>query len=192
MIITESNIDDMKYEVEQSIEKVGLVKTLKRYKFPIKLANIMFQLTRPFTSEECNQILYYYLVEKKVLSKTYEDKDVDVEISTDNLEGSWRFIIEFKKTKEAMSGYGTMFWGDEDILPIDVTVYSNEIRNYDTDTELNYHVNINFEFHKISELLDWFNSNYYDIIIDTCTDWLEECRLEMFEWLSNNDPDYID
>ena len=91
-----------------------------------------------------------------------------------------------------MSGYGTMFWDGSDVLPIDVTVYSNEIRNYDTDTELNYHVDINFEFHKISELLDWFNSNYYDIIIDTCTDWLDECRLEMFEWLSENDPDYID
>ncbi len=42
-----------------------------------------------------------------------------------------------------MAGYGTMFWGGEDILPIDVTVYSNEIRNYDTDTELNYYIDIN-------------------------------------------------
>ena len=190
MIITESNIDNMKYEVEQSIEKVGLVKTLKRYKFPIKLANIMFQLTRPFTYEECNQIISYYLFETKVLSNTYQDKDVDVEISHND--GTWRFIIEFKKTKEAMAGYGTMFWGGEDILPIDVTVYSNEIRNYDSDTELNYHVDIKFPFHKISELLEWFNSYYYDTIIDTCTDWLDECRLEMFEWLSENDPDYID
>ena len=33
--------------------------------------------------------------EKKVLSKTYEDKDVDVEISYND--GTWRFIIEFKK-----------------------------------------------------------------------------------------------
>ena len=156
MIITESNIDDMKYEVEQSIEKVGLVKTLKRYKFPIKLANIMFQLTRPFTYEECNQIISYYLFETKVLSNTYQDKDVDVEISRND--GTWRFIIEFKKTKEAMAGYGTMFWGGEDILPIDVTVYSNEIRNYDTDTELNYYIDIKFPFYKISELLEWFNS----------------------------------
>ncbi len=37
-----------------------------------------------------------------------------------------------------------------------------------------------------------FNSNYYDIIIDTCADWLDGCRSEMFEWLSENDPDYID
>jgi DNA polymerase III delta subunit len=86
MIISESNIDDMKYEVEQSIEEFGLIKTLKRYRFPFKLANIMFQLTRPFTNEECNQILYYYLFEKKVLSKTYEDKDVDVEISIDSMD----------------------------------------------------------------------------------------------------------
>ena len=69
MVISESNIDDMKYEVEQSIEEFGLIKTLKKYRFPFKLANIMFQLTRPFTNEECNQILYYYLFEKKVLSK---------------------------------------------------------------------------------------------------------------------------
>jgi hypothetical protein len=154
MIISESNIDDMKYEVEQSIKELGLIKTLKRYRFPFKLANIMFQLKRPFTNEECNQILYYYLFEKKVLSKTYEDKDVDVEISIDGMDGAWRFVIEFKKTKEAMSGYGTMFWDGSDVLPIDVTVYSNEIRNYDTDTELNYHLDIKFPFHKISELLE--------------------------------------
>ncbi len=68
MVITESNINDMKYEVEQSIEKFGLIKTLKRYKFPFKLANIMFQLTRPFNNEECNEILEYYLFQNKVLS----------------------------------------------------------------------------------------------------------------------------
>ena len=190
MIISESNIDDMKYEVEQSIEEFGLIKTLKRYRFPFKLANIMFQLTRPFTNEECNEILNYYIFEKKVLSKTYEDKDVDVEISRND--GIWRFTIDFKKTKESMGGYGTMFWDGSDVLPINVDIYANEIRNYDTDVELFYDVDIKFPFRKISELFEWFNSYYYDTIIDTCTDWLEECRLEMFEWLSENDPDYID
>ncbi len=191
MVITESNINDMKYEIDQSIEKFGLLKTLSRYKFPIKLADIMFKKTTPFTNKECNEILSYYIFKKKVLSRTYEDKDVDVEIYDDH-DGIWCFAINFKKTKEFMGGYGTMFWDGEGILPIDVTGYSNEIRNYETDTQLNYRIDINFEFHKISELLDWFNSNYYDIIIDTCADWLDGCRSEMFEWLSENDPDYID
>ena len=35
MIISESNINDMKYEVEQSIEEFGLIETLNRYKFHI-------------------------------------------------------------------------------------------------------------------------------------------------------------
>ena len=192
MIISESNINDMKYEVEQSIEEFGLIETLNRYKFPIKLANIMFQLTRPFTNEECNEILSYYIFEKKVLSKTYEDKNVSVEVYRDNMVGSWRFFVEFKKTKEAMAGYGTMFWDGSDTLPINVDIYGNEIRNYDTDVELFYDVDIKFPFRKISELFEWFNSYYYDTIIYNCTDWLEECRLEMFEWLSENDPDYID
>jgi hypothetical protein len=192
MIISESNIDDMKYEVEQSIEEFGLIETLNRYKFPIKLANIMFQLTRPFTNEECNEILSYYIFEKKVLPKTYEDNNVIVEVYRDNMAGSWRFFIEFKKTKESMAGYGTMFWDGGDTLPINVDIYGNEIRNYDTDVELFYDLDIKFPFRKISELFEWFNSYYYDTIIDTCTDWLEECRLEMFEWLSENDPDYID
>jgi hypothetical protein len=192
MIISESNINDMKYEIEQSIEEFGLIETLKRYKFPFKLANIMFQLTRPFTNEECNEILSYYLFEKEVLPNIYQDKDVFIGVEKDSMVGAWHFSIEFKKTKEAMGGYGTMFWDGSDVLPINVDIYSNKIRNYDSDVELFYPVDINFEFYKISELLDWFNSNYYDSIIDTCTDWLEECRLEMFEWLSENDPDYID
>jgi hypothetical protein len=192
MIISESNINDMKYEVDQSIDEIGLIDTLKRYKFPIKLADIMFQKTTPFTNEECNEILSYYLFKKEVLPNTYQDKDVFIGIEIDNMTGAWHFTIEFKKTKEAMGGYGTMFWDGSDLLPIGVDIYSNEIRNYDSDVELFYPVEINFEFYKISELLDWFNSNYYDSIIDTCTDWLEECRLEMFEWLSENDPDYID
>jgi len=192
MVISESNINDMKYEVEQSIEEFGLIETLKRYKFPFKLANIMFQLTRPFTNEECNEILSYYIFEKEVLPNTYQDKDVFIRVENDSMTGAWHFTIEFKKTKEAMGGYGTMFWDGSDLLPINVDIYSNEIRNYDTDVELYYPTEINFEFHKISELLDWFNTNYYDTIIDTCTDWLQECQLEMFEWLSENDPDYID
>jgi hypothetical protein len=182
----------MKYEIEQSIEEFGLTDTLKRYKFPIKLADIMFQKTTPFTNEECNEILSYYLFKKEVLPNTYQDKDVFIGIEIDSMIGAWHFSVEFKKTKEAMGGYGTMFWDGSDVLPINVDIYSNEIRNYDSDVELFYPVEINFEFYKISELLDWFNSNYYDSIIDTCTDWLEECRLEMFEWLSENDPDYID
>lgn len=192
MVISESNINDMKYEVEQSIDEFGLIETLKRYKFPSKLANIMFQLTRPFSDEECNEILSYYLFEKGVLPKTYRDKDVSIEIYKDDMTGSWVFEIKFKKTKEGMHGYATMFWDDSDILPINVDIYVNEIRNYDTDVELYYPTEVGIDFYKISELLDWFNTNYYDTIIDTCTDWLEECRLEMFEWLSENDPDYID
>jgi hypothetical protein len=192
MVISESNINDMKYEVEQSIEEFGLIETLKRYKFPFKLANIMFQLTRPFSDEECNEILRYYVFEKKVLPKTYKDKEVSIAIEDDSMTGAWHFNIQFKKTKESMGGYATMFWDGSDILPINVDIYSNEIRNYDTDVELYYPTEIGLDFYKISELLDWFNTNYYDIIIDTCTDWLEECRMEMFEWLSENDPDYID
>ena len=192
MIISESNINDMKYEVEQSIGEFGLIETLKRYKFPSKLADIMFQRATPFTNEECNEILSYYLFEKEVLPNTYQDKDVFISVENDSMTGAWHFTVEFKKTKEAMGGYGTMFWDGSDVLPINVDIYSNEIRNYDSDVELYYPVEINFEFYKISELLGWFNSNYYDSIIDTCTDWLEECRMDMFEWLSENDPDYID
>ena len=179
MIISESNINDMKYEVEQSIEEFGLLKTLNRYKFPIKLADIMFQKTTPFTNDDCNDILFYYLFKKKLLPKTYNDKEVSIAIEDDSMTGAWHFNIRFKKTKESMAGYATMFWDSSDILPINVDLYSNEIRNYDRDQELYYPSEINFEFYKISVLLDWFNSNYYDTIIDTCTDWLEECRLEM-------------
>ena len=67
MVISESNIGNMKHEVEQSVEEFGLIETLKRYKFPIKLADIMLQKATPFTNEECNEILSYYLFKKKVL-----------------------------------------------------------------------------------------------------------------------------
>ena len=192
MIISESNINDMKYEVRQSIDEVGLIETLRRYKFPRKLADIMFELDRPFTNEECNEILTYYIFEKKVLPKTYRDKNVNIKLWVDDMVGSWTFEINFKKTKEGMHGYATMFWDGSDQLPINVDIYANEIRNYDSDVELFYGLDIKFPFHKISELIEWFNDYYYDTIIDTCTDWLEECRMDMFEWLSENDPDYID
>jgi hypothetical protein len=192
MIISESNIDNIKHEVDQSVEEFGLIETLKRYKFPIKLADIMFQKTTPFTNEECNDILSYYIFKKKVLPRTFSNKGVDVKLDIDSMVGSWTFEITFKKSKESMGGYATMFWDGSDILPINLIFYNNWNRNYENDPQLYYPVEINFEFYKISELLDWFNSNYYDSIIDTCTDWLEECRLEMFEWLSENDPDYID
>ena len=148
MIISESNINDMKYEIEQSIEEFGLTDTLKRYKFPIKLADIMFQKTTPFTNEECNEILSYYLFKKEVLPNTYQDKNVFIGVENDSMTGAWYFTVKFKKTKELMSGYGTMFWDGSDVLPINVDIYSNEIRDYDSDVELFYTVEINFEFIK--------------------------------------------
>ena len=197
-LLSENSFERTKEMISKSVDKVGVYDTIKKFGLTINAANKLIkpdfissdddQLSlnkiKSFTPQQCNDILSYYIFDKKELSKTYEDKDVDVEISHND--GIWRFTVDFKKTKESMVGYATMFWDGNNILPVDIDFYRNDKEEYEEDVETNDFMVIDEKFKTIEQLVNFYNTNYFPAIIHYAKKVLSSARDEMREWLEKN------
>ena len=197
-LLSENSFERTKEMISKSVDKVGVYDTIKKFGLTINAANKLIkpdfissdddQLSlnkiKSFTPQQCNDILSYYIFDKKELSKTYEDKDVDVEISHND--GIWRFTVDFKKTKESMVGYATMFWDGNNILPVDIDFYRNDKEEYEEDVETNDFMVIDEKFKTIEQLVNFYNTNYFPAIIHYAKKALNSARDEMREWLEKN------
>lgn len=197
-LLSENSFERTKEMISKSVDKVGVYDTIKKFGLTINAANKLIkpdfissdddQLSlnkiKSFTPQQCNDILSYYIFDKKELSKTYEDKDVDVEIS--QKEEIWCFTVDFKKTKESMVGYATMFWDGNNILPVDIDFYRNDKEEYEEDVETNDFMVIDEKFKTIEQLVNFYNTNYFPAIIHYAKKALNSARDEMREWLEKN------
>ena len=197
-LLSENSFERTKEMISKSVDKVGVYDTIKKFGLTINAANKLIkpdfissdddQLSlnkiKSFTPQQCNDILSYYIFDKKELSKTYEDKDVDVEISQNDW--IWRFTVDFKKTKESMVGYATMFWDGNNILPVDIDFYRNDKEEYEEDVETNDFMVIDEKFKTIEQLVNFYNTNYFPAIIHYAKKALNSARDEMREWLEKN------
>ena len=197
-LLSENSFERTKEMISKSVDKVGVYDTIKKFGLTINAANKLIkpdfissdddQLSlnkiKSFTPQQCNDILSYYIFDKKELSKTYEDKDVDVEIYHNDW--IWRFTVDFKKTKESMVGYATMFWDGNNILPVDVDFYRNDKEEYEEDVETYDFMVIDEKFKTIEQLVNFYNTNYFPAIIHYAKKALNSARDEMREWLEKN------
>lgn len=197
-LLSENSFERTKEMISKSVDKVGVYDTIKKFGLTINAANKLIkpdfissdddQLSlnkiKSFTPQQCNDILSYYIFDKKELSKTYEDKDVDVEISQNDW--IWRFTVDFKKTKESMVGYATMFWDGNNILPVDIDFYRNDKEEYEEDVETYDFMVIDEKFKTIEQLVNFYNTNYFPAIIHYAKKALNSARDEMREWLEKN------
>ena len=197
-LLSENSFERTKEMISKSVDKVGVYDTIKKFGLTINAANKLIkpdfissdddQLSlnkiKSFTPQQCNDILSYYIFDKKELSKTYEDKDVDVEISQKDV--IWNFTVDFKKTKESMVGYATMFWDGNNILPVDIDFYRNDKEEYEEDVETNDFMVIDEKFKTIEQLVNFYNTNYFPAIIHYAKKALNSARDEMREWLEKN------
>ena len=197
-LLSENSFERTKEMISKSVDKVGVYDTIKKFGLTINAANKLIkpdfissdddQLSlnkiKSFTPQQCNDILSYYIFDKKELSKTYEDKDVDVEISQKDV--IWNFTVDFKKTKESMVGYATMFWDGNNILPVDIDFYRNDKEEYEEDVETYDFMVIDEKFKTIEQLVNFYNTNYFPAIIHYAKKALNSARDEMREWLEKN------
>jgi hypothetical protein len=99
--------------------------------------------------------------------------------------GSLQFILVKMKT-EALIGYATMFWDGNNILPVDIDFYRNDIEEYEDDVESNDFMVIDEKFKTIEQLVNFYNTNYFPAIIHYAKKALNSARDEMREWLEKN------
>lgn len=74
--------------------------------------------------------------------------------------------IKYKyKTKEyILSGFATPYWRGECDLPIEISYYYDRLSDEDEDDDWSTNVGIPDRFYNISELIDWFNNDYFRIL----------------------------
>lgn len=189
-IITENSLEKTKSMITKSIDRIGIVPTIKKFGLPIKIAD---KLIKPnggnsFTSYQCREILEHYIFFKKELPSYYKDDEVEIYLSFDNWSGTWNFAIYFDKNEnEKMTGYATMFWDDIRELPVSVDFYSNNTEEYENDFEFNDFMVIDEKFKTINELVDYFNKNYFSVIKYYSKRALKYARDEMQDWFNEND-----
>ena len=187
--------------ISKSVDKVGVYDTIKKFGLTINAANKLIkpdfissdddQLSlnkiKSFTPQQCNDILSYYIFDKKELTNNYKDGDVEINIEIDRQSATWDLTIYFGKNKtEALIGYATMFWDGNNILPVDIDFYRNDIEEYEEDVESNDFMVIDEKFKTIEQLVNFYNTNYFPAIIHYAKKVLSSARDEMREWLEKN------
>jgi hypothetical protein len=201
-IITENSLEKTKEMIAKSVDRIGIVDTIKKFGLPLKVASkliepgvilpgdhqLSLERIKSFTTYQCREILEYYIFSKKELPSSYKDDEVNIYLEFDSFSGTWRFSIYFDENEnEGMSGYGTMFWDDNRELPVSVDFYRNNTEEYENEFEFNDFMVIDEKFKTINELVDYYNANYFSVIKYYSKKALKFAREEMDEWFNQND-----
>ena len=104
-----------------------------------------------------------------LLKTKSESSEGQIEISYERFGGTVEYGY---RTKEyVLHGFATPYWNGECDLPIDNTNYYDRRRDEDEDDDWSTSVNIPFEFYNISELIDWFNYEYHQLLLEILKQW---------------------
>jgi hypothetical protein len=200
-IISENSLEKTKNMIDSSIEKIGLIPTIKKYGLTINVANkliepgnifrdgdqLVYHRTHHFSVIQCKDIIEYYIFDKKELPSYYKDDEVEIYVDYDNFAGTWPFTIYFgENEREGITGYATIFWDDDYELPISIDFYRNSAEEYESEFEFNEFMVIDEKFKTIQQLVDYYKTNYFSAIKYYSKKALKIARKEMDEWLENN------
>jgi hypothetical protein len=156
VIVENENINKIKKIIQKSIDNVGSVETIENFGLSYKMANETINPENEFFSPyQCRKILEYYIFIKKELPSYYKDDEVEILIYVDD-DYTWGFTINFGENKtEKMSGYATMFWDNENEIPMEIEIYGSVYQD-------NIKIDVNFK--TILELIDYYKQNYFSTI----------------------------
>jgi hypothetical protein len=204
VIISENSFERTREMVSKSVDRIGIVNTLKKFGLPLKAADklikpgvilpgdhqLSLEKIKSFSTYQCREILEYYIFNKKELSSYYEDDEVKIHLRFDSFSGTWTFSIYFDENEnEGMSGYGTMFWDDIKELPVSIDFYTNDLEEYESEIEFNDFMTIDQKFKTIQQLVDFYNENYFSVVKHYSKKALKFAREEMDEWIQDNRSD---
>ena len=204
VILSENSFERTKEMIAKSVDRIGIVDTIKKFGLPLKVASkliepgvilpgdhqLSLERIKSFTSYQCREILEYYIFSKKELPSSYKDDEVNIYLEFDSFSGTWRFSIYFDENEnEGMSGYGTMFWDDVKELPISIDFYRNDLEEYENEIEFNDFMTIDQKFKTIQQLVDYYNENYFSTVKYYSKKALRFAREEMYDWFEDNRSD---
>ena len=204
VILSENSLERTKEMIAKSVDRIGIVDTIKKFGLPLKVASkliepgiilpgdhqLSLEKIKSFSTYQCREILEYYIFNKKELSSYYKDDEVKIHLSFDSFAGTWNFSSYFDENEnEGLVGYGTMFWDDRKQLPISIDFYRNELEEYEDEFEYNDFMTIDQKFKTIQQLVDFYNENYFSTVKYYSKKALRFAREEMYNWIENNRSD---
>lgn len=180
-LITESQSKILQRELKRSIEEVGVWKTRKRFKLNHEqLFHLLGDDLPDLSCEDYYDIIYDIFIGGKV-KKRYNIGRYRLSLYLDNMVGAIDFKCVDTLKGDEITGYATPYWDGECQLPLELSWYKYQDEDGNSEeTELNGEFFesdvLDIKFNEVSEIIDWFETDYIDRLITYCRDAFEFAR----------------
>jgi hypothetical protein len=171
--ITESQNDIIREKIKKSVEEIGFLPTINKFKLSFKQINYLLS-DEYFPEISCDD-LYEFIVllfrTKKVKTEYQVDKYV-INLDYDDRVGSLHFQVYDETNDDIMYGHGTPYYEGLCSLPLEIsyyTSYDNDEKRYiDYDLEQDYFetVKLPTEFSSFYEIISWFENGYISLLVE--------------------------
>lgn len=159
--------------IKNSIDKVGVIDTIKRYKLNLKTLNKFYSEGDEFDCNLANRFIFK-LISSGILKNTITTEKFGLWFDTYWYDGTVGFTYEDNESGDVVGGYATPYWDGECNTPVDITFYNNTDDEYEFDGD---HFDIpSPEGIKLFEIEEWYEKVYVKNLVKLLDDFLPELR----------------
>jgi len=172
-IITENQNSKLKDMIKNSIDKVGIIDTIKRYKLNLKTLNKFYSEGDEFNCELAYTLIFK-LISSEILKHTFTTDKFGLWIDTYSIDGTVGFTYKDNEFGDEVGGYATPYWDGQCTTPVDVTFYNDTQDEYFFDGDQFYIPTP--EGIKLFEIEEWYEKVYVKNLVKLLDDFLPELR----------------
>ncbi len=172
-IITENQNSKLKGMIKNSIENVGIIDTIKRYKLNLKTLSKFYTEDDEYDCESLYPIIFK-LMSSGILKHTFTTDKFGLWIDTYSMDGTVGFTYKDNEFGDEVGGYATPYWEGECTTPVDVTFYNDTYDDWFFDGD-QFYIPTPKKL-KLSEIEEWYEKVYIKNLVKTIDDFLPELR----------------
>lgn len=182
VLITESQRNSLESQLEQSIEKNGLVETLSRYKLSIVVFDKIYQKKLNLNCDELYHFVSFIFNKDYIKEKYYaNDGRYKMELSYDRMSGGVYYDFKDNLNDDIFVGIATPYWNGECEFPVDCDVYiykdeDGESDEIDLSGYYQKNKKIKSEFDSLKDIINYIEGQYESYVIPTSINFLEKAR----------------
>jgi len=175
-LITESQNNTLRSGLKKSVENIGFWKTKKKFRLSMDQMNDLLS-GEYFPELDCGDLndIIWELFTNGSLSSKYTKFRYYIQFMSDRMAGTICFQCVDKERNDSITGYATPYWDGECILPLEVNFYNykDSETGYDEEIEVDpgdfyESIPLDIEFNSFSEIKDWFESEYMEMVSEYC------------------------
>ena len=157
-IITENQNSKLKDMIKKSIDTVGVIGTLKRYKLDL---NTLSKFYRNEDDLECKDLYKFIntLISNHMLETTFITDKYGLWLDYYSFDGTVGFTYKDNEFEDEVGGYATPYWDGECVTPVDITFYNNGVDDFYDVGEDQFSIPSPKKL-KWEEINDWYEYDY--------------------------------